>query len=78
MLSESIVYKLNYKNPITYVAAIESILGKLPAMPLETLEKCPTQYVARFSGAFGDSSSGLGIDADPGMSIRVVNFATCE
>ena len=50
------VYELNYKKPVIYVIPIESILGKLPVVPLGDTGTIP-RGAQGFPNEFGDSSA---------------------
>jgi hypothetical protein len=45
-----VVYELDYKNPILYVIPIQSILGKLPLVPLGDTGTIPHSMRNAFSG----------------------------
>ncbi len=64
------VYELDYKKPILYVIPIQSILGKLPVVPVG--DTCTIQYHLRntFSGAPCDRGWVLAMDARCGSSTR--------
>jgi hypothetical protein len=51
-------YELNHKNPILYVIPIESILGKLPVVPVGDTGTIPHRLRNHFSGAPGDRRPG--------------------
>ena len=55
-----VLYELDYKNPILYVIPIESILGKLPVVPVGdtgTIQHCLRNH---FPNAPGDRRAGSG------------------
>ena len=49
-----VVYELDYKKPILYVVPIQSILGKLPLVPVGDTGTIPHSMRNAFSGAPGD------------------------
>ncbi len=75
-----VVYELDYKNPVLYVIPIQSILGKLPVVPVG--DTCTILYHLRntFSGAPGDRRKVLAMDARCGSSTRGlwVGRGTCN
>ncbi len=54
------LHELDYKRPILYVIPIESILGKLPVVPVGDTGTIPHRLSNRFEGAPGDRSEGSG------------------
>ncbi len=65
-----VVYELDYKKPILYVIPIQSILGKLPLVPVGDTGTIPHSTRNAFSGAPGDRRPGAGVDAGCGSSTR--------
>ncbi len=55
-----VVYELDYKKPIFYVIPIQSIIGKLPVVPVGDTGTIPYHLSNTFSGAPGDSRQGAG------------------
>ena len=55
-----VVYELDYKKPILYVVPIQSILGKLPVVPVGDTGTIPHRMRNTFSGAPGDRRPGAG------------------
>ena len=55
-----VVYELDYKKPILYVIPIQSILGKLPLVPVGDTGTIPHSMCNAFSGAPGDRRPGAG------------------
>ena len=55
-----VVYELDYKKPILYVIPIQSILGKLPVVPVGDTGTIPHHLRNTFSGAPGDRRPGAG------------------
>ena len=55
-----VVYELDYKKPILYVIPIQSILGKLPLVPVGDTGTIPHSMRNAFSGAPGDRRPGAG------------------
>ncbi len=55
-----VVYELDYKKPILYVVPIQSILGKLPLVPLGDTGTILHRLRNAFPGAPGDSRQGAG------------------
>jgi hypothetical protein len=49
-----VVYELDYKKPILYVVPIQSILGKLPLVPVGDTGTIQHRVCNAFSGAPGD------------------------
>ncbi len=64
-----VVYELDYKKPILYVVPIESILGKLPVVPVGDTGTIPHRMRNALPGAPGDSRPGAG----DGCRMRFVN-----
>ena len=54
------LYELDYKKPILYVVPIQSILGKLPVVPVGDTGTIPHRMRNTFSGAPGDRRPGAG------------------
>ena len=55
-----VLYELDHKKPILYVIPIESILGKLPVVPVGDTGTIPHRLRNRFEGAPGDRREGSG------------------
>ena len=55
-----VVYELDYKKPVLYVVPIQSILGKLPLVPVGDTGTIPHSMRNAFSGAPGDRRPGAG------------------
>eukprot|EP00291_Cryptomonas_curvata_P013246 CAMPEP_0172178674 /NCGR_PEP_ID=MMETSP1050-20130122/16175_1 /TAXON_ID=233186 /ORGANISM="Cryptomonas curvata, Strain CCAP979/52" /LENGTH=137 /DNA_ID=CAMNT_0012851435 /DNA_START=17 /DNA_END=431 /DNA_ORIENTATION=+ len=55
-----VVYELDYKKPILYVIPIQSILGKLPVVPVGDTGTIPHHMRNTFPGAPGDRRPGAG------------------
>ena len=55
-----VVYELDYKKPILYVIPIQSILGKLPVVPVGDNGTIPHHLRDDFPGAPGDCRPGSG------------------
>jgi hypothetical protein len=55
-----VLYELDYKKPILYVIPIQSILGKLPVVPVGDTGTIPHHLRNTFSGAPGDRRPGAG------------------
>ncbi len=55
-----VLYELDYKKPILYVIPIESILGKLPVVPVSDTRTIPHRLHTHFPGAPGDRRPGSG------------------
>ncbi len=55
-----VIYELDYKKPILYVIPIQSILGKLPVVPVGNTGTIPYHLRNTFSGAPGDRRQGAG------------------
>ena len=55
-----VVYELDYKKPVLYVIPIQSILGKLPVVPVGDTGTVPHRMRNIFSGAPGDRRPGAG------------------
>ena len=56
-VSSVIVYELDYRKPVLYVIPIQSILGKLPVVPVGDTGTIPSHL---FPGAPGDRRQGSG------------------
>ena len=59
-IGSRVVYELDYKKPILYVIPIQSILGKLPVVPVGDTGTIPYHLRNTFSGAPGDRRLGAG------------------
>ncbi len=57
-IGSRVVYELDYKKPILYVSPIQSILGKLPVVPVGDTGTILFHLRNTFSGAPGDSRMG--------------------
>ena len=55
-----VVYELDYKKPILYVIPVQSILGKLPVVPVGDTGTIPYHLRNTFPGAPGDRRPGAG------------------
>ncbi len=55
-----VVYELDYKKPILYVVPIESILGKLPVVPVGDTGTIPHRMRSALPGAPVDHRPGAG------------------
>jgi hypothetical protein len=55
-----VVYELDYKKPVLYVIPIQSILGKLPVVPVGDTGTIPYHLRNTFPGAPGDRRMGAG------------------
>ncbi len=55
-----VIYELDYKKPILYVIPIQSILGKLPVVPVGDTGTIPHHLRNTFPGAPGDRRPGAG------------------
>jgi hypothetical protein len=55
-----VVYELDYKKPILYVIPIQSILGKLPVVPVGDTGTIPYHLRNTYPGAPGDRRPGAG------------------
>jgi hypothetical protein len=53
-----VVYALDYKKPILYVVPIQSIMGKLPVVPVSDTGTIPHRMRNTFPGAPGDRRPG--------------------
>ena len=53
-IGSRVVYELDNKKPILYVIPIQSILGKLPVVPVGDTGTIPYHLRSTFSGAPGD------------------------
>ncbi len=58
--SRVLLYELDYKKPILYVVLIQSILGKLPLVPVGDTGTIPHRMRNAFPGAPGDRKQGAG------------------
>ena len=65
-----VLCELDYKKPILYVIPIESILGKLPVVPVGDTGAIRHRLHNHFAGAPGDRREGSGTDAGFGLSFR--------
>ncbi len=59
-VSSRVVYELDYKKLILYVIPIDSILGKLPVVPVGDTGTIPHRLRNHFEGAPGDRREGSG------------------
>jgi len=59
-IGSRVVYELDYKKPILYVIPIQSILGKLPVVPVGDTGTIPYHLHNTFFGAPGDRRLGAG------------------
>ena len=59
-IGSRILYELDHRNPILYVIPIQSILGKLPVVPVGDTGTIPHHLRNHFSGAPGDRRPGSG------------------
>jgi hypothetical protein len=64
----TVVYELNYKEPVLYVIPIQSILGKLFLVPVGDTGTIPHRMCNTFAGAPGARRPGAGDDAERGSS----------
>ena len=55
-----VVYELDYKKPVLYVVPIQSILGKLPVVPVGDTGTIQHRMRNTFPGAPGDRRPGAG------------------
>ena len=55
-----ILYELDPKKPVLYVVPVESILGKLPVVPVGDFGTVPYVMRAQFSGALADRAPRAG------------------
>jgi len=55
-----ILYELDPKKPVLYVVPVESILGKLPVVPVGDFGTVPHGMRAQFPGALADRAPGAG------------------
>ncbi len=55
-----VVYELDYKKPVLFVIPIQSILGKLPVVPVGDTGTVPHSMRNTFRGAPGDSRPDAG------------------
>jgi hypothetical protein len=55
-----VVYELDHKKPILYVVPIQSILGKLPLIPVSDTGTIPHRMRNAFPGVPGDRRQGAG------------------
>ena len=65
-VGSQVVYELDYRNPVLYVILIQSILGKLPVVPVSDTGTIPYHLHSLFPGAPGDRRPGAGC----GLSTR--------
>jgi len=56
-----ILYDMDPKNPVLYVVPVESIIGKLPVVPVGDTGTVPHGMAARLAGAYGESRPGAGV-----------------
>ncbi len=59
-IGSRVVHELDYKKPILYVIPIQSIIGKLPVVPVGDTGTIPYHLRNTFSGAPGDRRMGAG------------------
>ena len=59
-IGSRVVYELDHKNSILYVVLIQSILGKLPVVPVGDTGTIPHHLRHHFPGAPGDRRPGSG------------------
>ena len=59
-IGSRILYELDHRNLILYVIPIQSILGKLPVVPVGDTGTIPHHLRNHFSGAPGDRRPGSG------------------
>jgi hypothetical protein len=59
-IGSRLVYELDHPNPILYVIPIQSVLGKLPVVPVGDTGTIPHHLRHHFSGAPGDRRPGSG------------------
>jgi hypothetical protein len=59
-IGSRVVYELDHPNLILYVIPIQSVLGKLPVVPVGDTGTIPHHLRHHFSGAPGDSRQGSG------------------
>ena len=59
-MGSRVVNELNYMKPVLYVVPIQSILGKLPVVPVGDTGTIPYPLHNVFSGAPGDRRPGAG------------------
>ena len=59
-IGSRVVYELDYRKPVLYVIPIQSILGKLPVVPVGDTGTIPYHLRNTFSGAPGDRRMGAG------------------
>jgi hypothetical protein len=55
-----VLYELGYKKPVLYVVPVESILGKLPVVPVGDTRTIPHNIRNLLPGAIGDRREGSG------------------
>ena len=55
-----ILYELDPKMPVLYVVPVESILGKLPVVPVGDFGSVPNGMRAQFPNALADRTPGAG------------------
>ena len=65
-----VVYKLDYKKPILYVIPIQSILGKLPVVPVGDTGTIPHHLRNTFLALPATADRALAMDAGCGSSTR--------
>ncbi len=68
LVGSRILYELDYRKPVLYVIPIQSILGKLPVVPVGGTGTIPHHLRNLFAGAPGDSKPG----ADDGCQMWFV------
>jgi hypothetical protein len=69
-IDSRIIYELDHRKPILYVIPVESILGKLPVVPVGDTGTILHRPRNDFSGAPGDRRPVPAMDAGCGLSIR--------
>jgi hypothetical protein len=55
-----VLYELDPKKPVLYVVPVESILGKLPVVPVGDFGSVPNGMRAQFPNALADRTPGAG------------------
>ena len=69
-IGSRILYELDHRNPILYVIPIQSILGKLPVVPVGDTGTIPHHLRSHFSWAPGTAGRVPAMDAGCGLSTR--------
>ena len=62
------MYELDPEKPVPYVIPVESILGKLPVVPVRDFGSVPNGMRAQFPGALADRTPGARDGCPSGMS----------